>query len=106
MEIQHTTTGFPHPHNSHCGYEIYFELVSDPPAVPRPKGDCAKELLLPMLPPGCFEAAGSPELNLRGRCPVTVPANGCLAKLPLWPHERSSTVRHLQLLQRFGNSFH
>ena len=56
MEIQHTTTGFPHPHNSHCGYELYFELVSDPPAVPRPKGDCAKEFLLPMLPPGCFEA--------------------------------------------------
>src|SRR5438067_3046915 len=56
MEIQHTTTGFPHPHSSHCGYEIYCELVSDPPAVPRHKGDCAEELLLPMLPPGCFEA--------------------------------------------------
>jgi len=55
MEIQQSTTGFPHPH-SFYGCELYFEPVSDPPAVPRHKRGCAEKLLLPMLPPGCFEA--------------------------------------------------
>jgi hypothetical protein len=56
MGIQQTATGFPHPHSYDCGCEIYCEPVSDPPAVPRHKRDCAEEFLLPMLPPGCFEA--------------------------------------------------
>ena len=52
--------------------------------------------------PSVSRPAALPKLNLRGRCSVIVPANGCLAKLPLWSHkqvEGSSTP-----LQRFGNS--
>src|SRR6185437_11966897 len=58
VEIQITTSGFPHPHSSgSCGCCRYFqfELAGDLPAGSRLLGDCAEEYLLPMLPSVCFE---------------------------------------------------
>ena len=56
----------------------------------------------PMLLPVCFETGRSTELNARGQWSPIVPANGCLAKLLLSPHnqiEGSSPPS-----RRFGNS--
>src|SRR5579884_1786895 len=52
--------------------------------------------------PSVSRPAALPKLNLRGRCSVIVPANGCLAKLSLW--SRNQVEGSSSPLQRFGNS--
>jgi hypothetical protein len=50
--------------------------------------------------PSVSRPAALPKLNLRGRYCATVPANGCLAKLLLWPY--SKIAGWSAPFQRFG----
>jgi hypothetical protein len=50
--------------------------------------------------PSVSRPADLPKLNLRGRYCATVPANGCLAKLLLWPY--SKIAGWSAPFQRFG----
>jgi hypothetical protein len=53
--------------------------------------------------PSVSRPAALPKLNLRGRCPVIVPANGCLAKLLLlW--SLNQVEGSSPLSKRFGKS--
>ena len=61
-----------------------FAPNGDRPAVPRQPRDWAEELRLPMLLTVCIEA-GRTTLTHTSWTGDSVPANGCLAKLPLWP---------------------
>jgi hypothetical protein len=68
----------------HSAYQsFYVRAVGDPPAGPCVVGDCAREFQLPIHLPSVSRSAGLLLLNLRGRRLGVVPANGCLATLPL-----------------------
>src|SRR5262249_2197829 len=76
------------------------------PAIERPflaySGTVQRSLYSRCSLPSVSRPADSPKLNLRGRYGATVPANGCLAKLALWP--RQQIVGDSRSQPRFGNS--
>jgi hypothetical protein len=69
----------------HSAYQnFYVRSVSDPSAGPCVVGDCVREFWFPIHLPSVSRPAGLLSLNLRGpRLLDVVPANGCLATLPL-----------------------
>jgi len=80
--------------------------ISNFPSICRPvlaySGTAQRSSYSRCFHPSVSRPAALPKLNLRGRCPVIVPANGCLAKLLLW--SRNQVEGSSPPSQRFGNS--